>query len=590
MTNDITSLKFCVLCFCLLFLNIANPAFSAWPDGLHEEDPSFTQKNNRHKSGASVQKVQAALANIGFYLGSIDGHLNDETSAAIRVYQKTSGLKVDGQITRQLWDLLNNAHQVRGLLKRLDTVRKQGKDKARAALLAHSATKDLVKNLNDIRADPTRKSDECFKIPTVRCLLFEAQESVKAVHKPELRDWALGEVLIAQARAGLGELAMQTTARILDPRLIMVALRDIAEAQATAGNSKQAVNAARIIPNARKRAEALTKITQIHARQGDKLSTQAAADVLFKMLVALPSKQQQISIKTKVAIAFSHVGSPLRTRNLLAETENQSRQLSNKDQRSLGLRHVATAYARLKNLEKAQALLSEITKKAEREPILIHLASAMVTAGKIKDALEITKYITPRYRTAPLGSIALAQAKSNASTNAGATLQLAKKSIEEIKLPYARSFAQSQLAVTMAQISNILTQSNKKKVSFLNASQMAAQIKDNRLRAHTLWSIAHEQRISGRQQAANTMEALADTATNAIKSRLSQVWLFADLAAQHVRRGDVKQSWKMFDRGLKIGQTINNAWGRARALAKLAQTLLELGTPSIGLSKNISAN
>jgi hypothetical protein len=86
------------------------------------------------------------------------------------------------------------------------------------------------------------------------------------------------------------------------------------------------------------------------------------------------------------------------------------------------------------------------------------------------------------------------------------------------------------------------------------------------------------------------MEALADTATNAIKSRLSQVWLFADLADQHVRRGDVKQSWKMFDRGLKIGQTINNAWGRARALAKLAQTLLELETPSKGLSINISAN
>ncbi len=71
MTNDITSLKFCVLCICLLFLNIANPAFSAWPDGLHEEDPSFTQKNNRHKSGASVQKVQAALANIGFVLKSL---------------------------------------------------------------------------------------------------------------------------------------------------------------------------------------------------------------------------------------------------------------------------------------------------------------------------------------------------------------------------------------------------------------------------------------------------------------------------------------------------------------------------------------
>ena len=583
MINDTTSLKFFALCFCLLFLNIANPALSARPDGLNEEDQSSTQKNNRHKSGASVQTVQEALANMGFYLGSIDGHLNDETSAAIRVYQKTTGLKVDGRITRQLWDILNNVHQVRGLLKRLDTARKHGKDKARAALLAHSATKDLVKDLSGIRADPTRKPDACFKTPTVRCLLFEAQESVKAVHKPELRDWALGEVLIAQARAGLGELAMQTAARILDPRLIMVALRDIAEAQAATGNSEQAMNAARIIPDVEKRAKALTKIVQIHAQLGDKLSTQSTADVLVKMLVALQSEQQQIFLKTQIAIAFNQVGSPLRTRNLLAETENQSRQLENKNQRDLGLRHVATAYARLKKLKKAQALLSEITKKAEREPILIHLASAMAATGRFKDALEIAKQITPRYRAAPLGAIALAQARSDTNANTGKTLQLAKKSIEEINLPYARSFAQSQLAVTMAQISNMRAKKNKTNgTSFLNASKMAAQIKDNRLRAYTLWSIAYEQRKSGDHQAANTMETLANTATSAIKSRLSQVWMFTDLAAQHVRRGDAKLGWVLFNRGLNVGQSINNAWARARALAKLAQTLLELAAPGKG--------
>ena len=80
------------------------------------------------------------------------------------------------------------------------------------------------------------------------CLLSEALESAKAIGKAELRDWALGEILIAEARAGLGERAMETTSRINDPRLVMVALRDIAEAQAAGGNPEEALAAADIIP------------------------------------------------------------------------------------------------------------------------------------------------------------------------------------------------------------------------------------------------------------------------------------------------------------------------------------------------------
>ena len=35
-----------------------------------------------------------------------------------------------------------------------------------------------------------------------RCLLEEASESAKAVARGEMRDWALGEILAAQAKTG----------------------------------------------------------------------------------------------------------------------------------------------------------------------------------------------------------------------------------------------------------------------------------------------------------------------------------------------------------------------------------------------------
>lgn len=139
------------LCACVIVLGDVAPAHAARPVGLQEQ-PAGDQRLKRYRSGTSVQQVQKALAEMGYYLGSIDGHLNSETEAAIRFYQKSIGLKIDGQISRELWDMLNNAVQVRSLLKRLSKVRKSGKDKARAALLGNEATRDLIQNVDDERA------------------------------------------------------------------------------------------------------------------------------------------------------------------------------------------------------------------------------------------------------------------------------------------------------------------------------------------------------------------------------------------------------------------------------------------------------
>lgn len=143
---------------------------------------------SRWRTAESIEKIQRALADMGLYLGPVDGHLNEETCAAIRIYRQGVGMKVDGKVTRELWDLLNNAQRVRALLLRLEKARKSGRNAARKALLSPPATRGLVDQPNKERADPTRNPDACFNSPTVRCLLAEASESVKAVARPELRD------------------------------------------------------------------------------------------------------------------------------------------------------------------------------------------------------------------------------------------------------------------------------------------------------------------------------------------------------------------------------------------------------------------
>ncbi len=565
----------------------ASSVVAARPDGLSEPDALKPIPSARQRSGATILEVQKALSEMGYYLGDIDGHLNRETEAAVRIYQQTMGQKIDGQITRQLWDLLNNAVQVRGLLKRLDKARQSGKDKARAALLSHSATRDLIRDNTKERADPTRNVEACFANPTVRCLLAESRESVKAVFKPELRDWALGEILVAQARAGLSERAMNTAAGIRDPRLIVVALRDIAQALASTGIRDEALEAVKIIPDGEKRAEALSQIAQIYARQGDHMGVRAAADALLSMIEELDPPSKQIPFKMNMALVLHQAKSPIRTAQLLQESEVQARTLIDETQRSFGLRHIATTLAGLGRPQEALTLLSKVSTTADREPVLVAIAKAMADNGDPALALTTAADINPRYRATVLSHIAYAQAQSTGTEALEQTLELASQSIDKIKLPYARSFARSRLALTISRIGDLKNPLPDSKLPshttyYFRASQLAAKIEDNRLRAYTLWSIGQKQRRAGDPDGAKATETLANDATGEIKSRLSRVWMFADLAAQSARIGDTQMAWDAFNRGLQVGKTIDNAWGRSRALAKLAQTLIELVAPGQG--------
>ncbi len=521
-----------------------------------------------------VRRVQNALTKLGLYVGPEDGRLSPATVGAIRIYQRSTGLEVDGRATKDLGDHMFYTLGVRRLLRRLDVVRREGKSTARDKLMSHPATRDLITGADETPvAKAGRDPAPCFRSPTVRCLLDEARESSKAVFKAELRDWALGEVLIAEARAGLGVQAMETASRIKDPRLILVALRDIAEAQAAGGHPKDALAAAAIIPDPDKNAEALLAIARLQLQRGDAADARATLTLLSGTLDAMDDPVARIHHLARSAVLFSASGDGAAAKSALATAETEARNLADK-WRGMALRHVASALADMRDTHGALVILEDVGNAADRVPVLMTAAEAQARAGDMAAALTTANSIGPlRYRAMVLGKIAILQAAAGDEKAAAATLATAMAAVSDIKRPYARSYAISRIVIAMLRIIATMNESVPPTIDFNTAIEAAGRIEDTRLRAHALWRIHADQIRSGD---ASTTAALAEEATAAITGDLSRVWMFTELASEHALGGNSAGGWTSFGQALRYAEEIGNPWARTRATAKLATTLIQL--------------
>ena len=54
----------------------------------------------------TVNEIQTALKNAGFYSGTVDGKIGPNTKKAITEFQKSQGLVVDGKVGPKTWDVL----------------------------------------------------------------------------------------------------------------------------------------------------------------------------------------------------------------------------------------------------------------------------------------------------------------------------------------------------------------------------------------------------------------------------------------------------------------------------------------------------
>lgn len=520
-----------------------------------------------------VRRVQESLRAAGYYQGPVDGRGSEGLSAAIKRFQGHTGLKPDGRITEDLAKRLETGERIETLLKRLREAREAEIDSARAALLAQPETAALVEGgAKPEKADPTRDPSHCFAKPDPTCLLTEAAETSKGVARAEMRDWALGELLVAQTRAGLDGEAMATAGRIADPRLILVALRDIAETQARVGRIRDALSAAQVIPDPAKKADALLAVGEIVA--GDQKSTSesgtkstAMDDIAMRVrgaLAGLNDPQEKSQRLGKLAVLKAKAGDRAGAEVILDYLARQS---------DAPRRAIAAAWAELGEADRAAQLLKgeDQTPDNSRQALSVTAAKAAADQGEDGLALDTAEQISAsRYRAVVLARIAAAQARAGALEAAKETLAKARTATEDVSKGYARSYAQSRLALAELALAT-------RTGDYADLRQTAEAIKDAALKAEVLW-LAHSENGEA------DWEAAALAATDKVISRLTRAWLFADLAERQQNLNRPELARALFDRGLGVAESIRNPWGRTRALAKLAAALSTLNRAQCGES------
>ncbi len=72
----------------------------------------YDKKLRRGAKGENVKQVQQRLTELGFFDGPISGNYMDKTIDAMRAFQEKNGLRVDGIVGEESWNLLLNSTQV----------------------------------------------------------------------------------------------------------------------------------------------------------------------------------------------------------------------------------------------------------------------------------------------------------------------------------------------------------------------------------------------------------------------------------------------------------------------------------------------
>jgi Putative peptidoglycan binding domain len=85
------------------YYGLGYPYYGSYPYGYgYYNRPRTVVYDTAYTDDATVAAVQRRLARGGYYRGAIDGVIGNGTRTAIRAYERNNGLRVDGQIDRQL--------------------------------------------------------------------------------------------------------------------------------------------------------------------------------------------------------------------------------------------------------------------------------------------------------------------------------------------------------------------------------------------------------------------------------------------------------------------------------------------------------
>ena len=227
-----------------------------------------------------IEQVQRLLVEFDLFTGPAAGRLTPETQQAIRAYQTQGGLTVDGAANEALLKHMETVGRAETLKKRLAQARNEQVEKARSALQSNAATRDLLENDRPaLAALPPDGTEACFRDPDIDCLLKGAMAAIEGIKRQDYRDWALRDIIRAQAAAGRITAARTNIKRLGDLRLVLVSLREAAASLAEAGFHAKAFHLAETIPIPWNRARALLAIAT---------TTTDASPALESLLALLP--------------------------------------------------------------------------------------------------------------------------------------------------------------------------------------------------------------------------------------------------------------------------------------------------------------
>lgn len=515
-----------------------------------------------------VAEVQELLTELGLYRGAIDGVAGAGTDRAIRLYQAQTKLPIDGRATRALLKHLQTVGRANRLVRRIARVKGQNIDRARSALARQSKTRDLLSRERLQPANPLRDASGCLAAPTTGCLLEEALESAKGVVDRKFRDWALGDIVVAQIKAGFAALAFDTVGRIDDPRLIITGLRNIAQTEAARGRLSESRAMADIIPDPWNQLQAKAAIALAEAKSGD-----AAAALLTAREVAALS--QTLKRPTRSAAALSQLAIGLRkarahmAADLVLEEalEITNRRHMTRVDRENSLSEIAIAVAEGGDLDGALEVIAGIEKDALRRPVLLAAAGVFAREGAGGQALETAAEIRDaRYRSVALSEVAIALVRSGETGRARDIAERALDDSTEIdaRFGYAKGYAVSRVATALVELG-----------ALPRAFDAARKIEDHALRAKSLWLVAAAQARSGDPNAARTFSR-AHAAADAIKSPLDRAWTYCSIAVASAKVGEDGLAREAYAAAREVAATIRSPWARANVFTKLATTLVEL--------------
>ena len=553
--------------FILATLVIGSPVWSAQPTGSAEGSIRLPSNGATPRFSFVTRDVQLSMRKIGYYQGPTDGIFRRDLEHSVRRYQRENDLKVDGLPTPELMSHINSVGLSNQIKDKLEEAKRANMTRARLALLSQPETRDLVADSGKAkRTNPARDKSICFREPSVACLLAEALESARSVSKDTYRDWAIREIIGAQAHAGFDDDVRVSLSTLTDPRLILVSMREVAKTMAECGRFEDARRLATTIPDNFNCAKALAAVAVSEASAGREDQAARTVDEVLDLVVGQTELLDAVSVAASLASNLATVGADAVAMVALSGAEKFARSSNNRETREAGLSRIATSLAEMGESDAALILLEEIDRDENKNSVLLAAASTIARAGNRNVALTSADAIEAiRYRVLALSKVAEAQSSRSENELAAETLAQAHRAMVNIESPFALAFALSRIAETESRIGDNEA-----------ARKTADSIENKAVRAQTLWRIVEILAARGSVAEVVRTTELAIAATGEIESDFARVWTMSDVAIARVANGRRSEAADPFIQALEASEGLRNNWWRARALSRLAIALRDL--------------